>query len=151
MSKNLLTLTRQSLYELVWSKPMSELAGNFGISNVGLAKRCKQVDVPVLPYRGYWTRIAAGQKPDKIPLLKYRTRTAATAPATTTPPKPPRAILRDGPEPTDYRRLNEEAFRSLLLRVTGFDGRIARKLRNAETHGDDLSDEEDDAGDVDGY
>jgi len=47
--------------------------------------------------------------------------------------------------------MNEEAFRSLLLRVTGFDGRIARKLRNPETHGDDLSDEEDDAEDVDGY
>jgi hypothetical protein len=56
-----------------------------------------------------------------------------------------------GPEPTDYPRVNEEAFRSLLLRVTGFDGRTARKLRNAETHCDDLSNQEDDAVDVEGY
>ena len=52
-----------------------------------------------------------------------------------------------GPEPTDYPRMNEEAFRSLLLRVAGFDGRIARKLRNTEPHCDDLSDEEDEAED----
>jgi hypothetical protein len=37
MPQNPLTLTRQSIYELVWSKLMSQLAGHFGISDVGLA------------------------------------------------------------------------------------------------------------------
>jgi hypothetical protein len=56
-----------------------------------------------------------------------------------------------GPDPTDYLRMNEEALRSLLLRVTGFDGRAAQKLGNTEVHCDDESDEEDGAEDVEGY
>jgi len=55
MPTNYITLTRQELYDLVWSKPMSSLAKEFGITDVGLAKRCRAVDVPI-PYRGYWTR-----------------------------------------------------------------------------------------------
>jgi hypothetical protein len=85
MSQNPLTLTRQTLYELVWSKPMSELAKDFNISDVGLAKRCRAVDVPI-PYRGYWARKIAGQTPPKLPLPKYRS-------------KPPTQVTREGPEP----------------------------------------------------
>jgi hypothetical protein len=97
MPQNPLTLTRQSLYELVWSKPMSTLANDFGISDVGLAKRCRAVDVPI-PYRGYWARKAAGQEPPKLPLPKYRTRTPA--PTTAADRRvPPKVIIRDGREP----------------------------------------------------
>jgi hypothetical protein len=39
MSQSPLTLTRQSLYELVWTTPMSSLAHDFGISDVALASR----------------------------------------------------------------------------------------------------------------
>jgi len=67
MAQNPFTLTRQTLYELVWSKPMSELAKGFGISDVALAKRCRLVDVPI-PYRGYWARKEAGQTHPKLPL-----------------------------------------------------------------------------------
>ncbi len=67
MPGNYLTLTRQSLYDLVWSTPMSTLAKDFGISDVALAKRCRVVDVPVPP-RGYWARRAAGQDPPRTPL-----------------------------------------------------------------------------------
>lgn len=64
-----LTLTREELYELVWSKPMLELAKDFGLSDVALAKRCRRLAVPV-PGRGYWARIAAGQTPRQAPLKK---------------------------------------------------------------------------------
>ena len=64
-----LTLTREELYELVWSKPMVELAKDFGISDVAVAKRCRRVGVPV-PGRGYWARVAAGQTPRQAPLKK---------------------------------------------------------------------------------
>src|ERR1700733_7637491 len=57
-----LVLSREDLYELVWSKPLSELAKDFGISDVGLAKRCRKLGIPV-PGRGYWARFDAGQKP----------------------------------------------------------------------------------------
>jgi len=100
MSKNPLTLTRQTLYELVWSKPMSDLAKEFNMSDVGLAKRCRAVDVPI-PYRGYWARKAAGQEPPKIPIPKYRSRTPQATASPITPPTKigPKEILREGPEP----------------------------------------------------
>ena len=56
-----------------------------------------------------------------------------------------------GPEPTDYLRVVEDALKRLLLRMTGFDGRAAQKLGNMEIHRDDQPDEEDDAEDVEGY
>ena len=49
MSANYITLTRQSLYELVWSKPMTTLAKEFGISDVALAKRCYRYRSTVAP------------------------------------------------------------------------------------------------------
>jgi hypothetical protein len=48
-----LTLSRQDLYELAWSKPMCELAQDFGISDVALARRLRKLGIPV-PGRGYW-------------------------------------------------------------------------------------------------
>jgi hypothetical protein len=65
-----LTLSREDLYELAWSKPISDLAKDFGISDVGLAKRCRRLGVPI-PGRGYWARIDAGQKPYR-PKLPHR-------------------------------------------------------------------------------
>src|ERR1700733_15099851 len=64
-----LVLSREDLYELVWSKPMSELAKDFGISDVALAKRCKRLGIPV-PGRGYWARVDAGQTPHRPKLPK---------------------------------------------------------------------------------
>lgn len=63
------TLTREDLYELVWSKPMRELAKDFGISDVALAKRCRRLGIPV-PGRGYWARVDAGQQPYRPQLRK---------------------------------------------------------------------------------
>lgn len=57
-------LTRKALYDLVWSKPMTTLAVEFGISDVGLAKICDRHRVPT-PQRGYWAKIAAGQSVKK--------------------------------------------------------------------------------------
>ncbi len=90
-------LTRQSLYDLVWSRPMSGLAKDFGISDVALAKRCRVVDVPI-PYRGYWARVAAGQTPPKLPLPIYRAR--MPSPTIAAPLKPPKEVFLDGQEPT---------------------------------------------------
>ncbi len=48
---------------------MTELAVDFGMSDVGLAKRCRTLGVPV-PGRGYWARVTAGQTPRQTPLPK---------------------------------------------------------------------------------
>jgi hypothetical protein len=64
-----LTLSREDLYELAWSKPISDLAQDFGISDVGLAKRCRRLGIPI-PGRGYWARVDAGQTPYRPKLPK---------------------------------------------------------------------------------
>jgi hypothetical protein len=55
------SLTRRELYDLVWSKPITKLAADFGISDVGLAKICDRYRVPSPP-RGYWAKLEAGKK-----------------------------------------------------------------------------------------
>ena len=97
MPQNPLTLTRHTLYDLVWSKPMVEVATDFDMSDRGLAKRCAAVDVPVPP-RGRWAKKAAGQEPLKIPLPKYRAQTQAI-PEAAPPANVPEAIGHSGLEP----------------------------------------------------
>lgn len=61
------TITRKELYELVWSRPMSQLAGDFEISDVGLKKICKAAYIPT-PTLGYWSKLKNGKKVSKSPL-----------------------------------------------------------------------------------
>ncbi len=60
-------LTREELYEKVWSTPGTKLAEELGISDVAITKRCKKLNVP-RPSRGYWAKLAAGRKSPKLPL-----------------------------------------------------------------------------------
>lgn len=67
------TLTREELYERVWTTPMSRLAAEFAISDVGLKKICARHDIPTPP-RGYWAQMDAGRAParPKLPVSKDR-------------------------------------------------------------------------------
>ena len=58
---------RSSLYELVWTSPVSEIAEHLGVSDVALAKLCRRAAVP-RPGRGYWARVEAGQCVARVPL-----------------------------------------------------------------------------------
>ena len=51
---------RNKLYEEVWAEPTQKVAARYGISDVALAKVCRQLQVPKPP-RGYWAKKAAGQ------------------------------------------------------------------------------------------
>src|ERR1700677_2101069 len=109
MPRNYVTITRQELYELVWSQPMQSLAKTFGISDVALAKRCRAVDVPVPP-RGYWAQKAAGQNPPQLPLPKYRRSAVANdeaAAGSTAPLLIPKQVIRDGQETTVHFGLRQ--------------------------------------------
>src|SRR5688500_13840779 len=55
------SMSRDDLYEHVWSKAASRLANDWGISDVAIAKLCKKHGVPKPPL-GYWSRIKHGQK-----------------------------------------------------------------------------------------
>jgi len=56
-----LSFTREELYNLLWSKSMSSLAKELGVSDVGLAKACKRADIP-LPGLGHWAKVQHGHK-----------------------------------------------------------------------------------------
>lgn len=55
-----MTLTREELYQLVWSEPLRTLCKRFGISDAALAKRCRAANIP-LPGLGYWAKKEAGK------------------------------------------------------------------------------------------
>ncbi len=71
--KETTTLTREELYELVWTTPMSRLAAEYEISDVGLKKLCARHNIPTPP-RGYWAQRDAGRAPSrpKLPASKDR-------------------------------------------------------------------------------
>jgi hypothetical protein len=50
-----IALTREELYEKVWSQPMRTLAPTFGLSDVGLKKICHRLKIPTPPL-GYWAK-----------------------------------------------------------------------------------------------
>jgi len=58
MTKN---ISREALYELIWSKPMTHVAKDLGISDVMLGKMCKEQLVPKPP-RGYWANLGSDKK-----------------------------------------------------------------------------------------
>jgi hypothetical protein len=68
MSKNdNVILYRESLYKDVWETPILQLAKKYCMSDVGLAKICQRMKIP-LPPRGYWAKRAHGHKVKKAPL-----------------------------------------------------------------------------------
>lgn len=52
-------LTRKELYDLVWSEPMTTICKRFGLSDNGLRKRCKSMNIPTPPL-GYWAKLKYG-------------------------------------------------------------------------------------------
>ncbi len=61
------TITRQALYDAVWAQPISKLSKEFGLSDVGLAKACRKLSVPIPP-RGHWARKTAGKPVAQVAL-----------------------------------------------------------------------------------
>ena len=62
---------RDELYAAVWSEPKQQLAKKLGISDVALGRACRKMRVPV-PGRGYWARLASGQRLPKQALPRLR-------------------------------------------------------------------------------
>ncbi|MBZ4644664.1 MAG: hypothetical protein JG777_153 [Clostridia bacterium] len=77
------TYDRQKLYEEVWSKPVVQVAIQYGVSDVAIHKICKSLQVPVPP-RGYWAKFKAGIKMPKPPLPSAKGITRKTGSRTFT-------------------------------------------------------------------
>jgi len=60
-------ITREDLYEAIWSEAVQKVAEALGISDVGLAKICKKLNVP-RPGRGYWAKSPRLRKVLRKPL-----------------------------------------------------------------------------------
>jgi hypothetical protein len=55
-------VSRQELYELVWSMPMTRAAKKYSVSGSYLARVCTVLRVP-RPQRGYWAKLEVGKAP----------------------------------------------------------------------------------------
>lgn len=72
------TYSREELYNLVWQTPMYKLAEQFDITDRGLSKLCKRMEIPT-PDNSYWRRIELGQKVKKpsLPIETHSTQQVA--------------------------------------------------------------------------
>jgi hypothetical protein len=89
-------LTRENLYEAVWTVAMHVLAPRYGFSGRGLAKLCARERVPVPP-RGYWAKVRAGHIVKRPPLPPAPPSTPTDAVVVS----PPTAEERAAPEPKE--------------------------------------------------
>lgn len=93
MSYDQIRISREDLYERVWTSPLRRLAPEFGLSDVGLAKICRRYSIP-LPGLGYWTRVQFGKHPKREPLPQLE-KTASNQTDIVIQPTPAKAILED--------------------------------------------------------
>ena len=61
-------ITREALYELVWSEPMLRVAERYRVSSSFMARVCQCMGVP-RPPRGHWAKLSHG-KPSPKPTLR---------------------------------------------------------------------------------
>lgn len=65
--RNLLTLSRIELYDLVWSQRLADVAGEFKMTEAELRTRCLEVHVPI-PDEAATNLIRRGETPKRTPL-----------------------------------------------------------------------------------
>ncbi len=59
---------REEIYKEIWAEPIQHVAKRYGLSDVGLAKVCRKLDIP-RPGRGYWAIKAVGKPTPRQPPL----------------------------------------------------------------------------------
>lgn len=71
MSETEKSVDRETLYNEVWTEPMVVVAPRYGLSDVGLAKICRSLAIPI-PSRGYWAKVKAGRIMRRVPLPELK-------------------------------------------------------------------------------
>jgi hypothetical protein len=59
---------REKIYQEIWIEPIQHVAKRYNLSDVGLAKVCRKLNIP-RPGRGYWAIKAAGKTTPRRPPL----------------------------------------------------------------------------------
>ena len=62
-----MSVTREKLYDEIWTEPITKVSKRYGISDSYLIRILKNLNIP-RPPRGYWAMIAADIHPEKPPL-----------------------------------------------------------------------------------
>ena len=97
MKQKEIILKRQELYELVWSTPLTTLAKSYNLSDNGLRKICKKMNIPT-PYSGYWAILQHGKKAKATPLPAPDSKTILEYTVDPEKEKTPLKILADLPK-----------------------------------------------------
>jgi hypothetical protein len=141
-------VSRDRLFEEVWAEPMLKVAARYEVSSSFLARICERMNVP-RPTRGYWARLAAGQKVKRpsLPPLRpgddvewHKAGTApqplvasdATSPSPTSIPaspvitERPKRKGRSGPHPLVIGA--EKAFETGFPTRAGYERPMKRRL-----------------------
>lgn len=118
-------VSREELYELVWSTPMVKVAEKFKVSGSYMARVCANLNVP-RPERGYWAKLAVGKAPDKPALPELQPGDQITWCQDGEAQSSPRPRLTAPPRTGPPRK-------KLLHAVSGVHGLI----RNAKGHYDE--------------
>lgn len=63
--------TRTELFDLLWSKPIRDIAESFGVASPTIKKASIEADIPTPP-QGHWARLAAGKSGFPRPRLPLR-------------------------------------------------------------------------------
>jgi hypothetical protein len=85
------TVTRETLYDQVWARPMMTVAAEYGVTGTALKKTCKRHDIPTPP-RGYWQQIAHGQTIKQTPLPERPTASGSITITGSSRPLAPAAL-----------------------------------------------------------
>lgn len=64
-------LSRAQIHELVWSKPMTEIAREFGVRDQHIARACDGADI-ARPRAGYWQKVEQGKPIPRMALSNDR-------------------------------------------------------------------------------
>lgn len=121
MNQRKIIITRQELYEKVWSTPMIKLAEEFGLSDVGLAKVCKRHNIP-RPDRGYWAKLEHGKKVKKKALPETKDGVSEEVVIST---------MELASECTDQEQLSDA---ELLMRIIKSEGIVPVDLTLSNPH-----------------
>lgn len=116
---------RLALYDEVWSTPLTKLGEKYGMSDNGIRKVCKTMDIP-LPKVGYWARVQAGQVVTRTALPEKAGRTTFVC---RPPPRPSLEFKR--PEDVVWleERLTSEQREDALITVDAVPNRWHTLLR----------------------
>jgi hypothetical protein len=113
------TFSRNDLYDEVWTTPLTRLGKKYGLSDNGVRKICRAMNIP-LPKAGHWAKVAAGQVIPRTPLPDDAKRASVVS-------RPPEENPFRVPEDDDWLRAKSAEEESA-------DSRISVDLKPARWH-----------------